>query len=189
MRARRVDMTGRMMRKETWAVGMCGALVAGAIVGWGSLAPSSGTDSGTATGHRQPSITILATSSNSPAVPAPTADTYYQPPQKTGAVGGLRSIPRDTVDAVQTHQRVRTPRTPVARPYTDADAAADVVAAWGAQPEEPGHDCHYINFGNWGEGSTPPGPDLSKVGPAGWVGFTAYAIAGGGHVQYFACYS
>lgn len=78
------------------------------------------------------------------------------------------------------------PVTPGAPTYTDADARAAVVNAYGAQAK--GADCDVLNSGTWSAGSTPPAPALRLIAAGGWLGFTAYSIGNGGSVQYYGCY-
>jgi hypothetical protein len=136
-----------------------------------------------------PSIAIVADAPTAAPASAALTETYYQPPQRTGATGVLGRIFPSPIGPQVSHVRARALRTPAVRPYTDADAAADVVAAWGAAPEEPGHECYLVNYGTWSRGSTPPGPDLDRIAAGGWVGFLAHSTGDAGEVQYFGCYS
>jgi hypothetical protein len=175
-----------MMRTVVWGTGSFCALAATLTIALVLATPSA--QPGPAIPEPASMTVIAAVPHDAPAGAALT-ETYYQPPQRTGATGTLSSIPPAAIAAQSSHVRARAPRTPLVRPYTDADAAADVVAAWGAAPEEPGHQCYLVNYGKWSRGSIPPGPDLGRIGPGGWVGFLAHSIGDGGEVQYFGCYA
>jgi hypothetical protein len=135
------------------------------------------------------SMTVITAVQRDATTSATLTETYYQPPQRTGATGTLSSIPPAAVAAQSSHVRARALRTPLVRPYTDADAAADVVAAWGGVPATPSGNCHLLNSGSWGIGSTPPPPDLPRIAPGGWLGFIARSIGDGGTVSYYGCYA
>ena len=71
---------------------------------------------------------------------------------------------------------------PYEPPYTDADAQAAVVNAYGAVPVYG--NCYPANSGTWGRTSSPPAPDWG-----GRLGYEAGASdsGDGGWVQYYSC--
>ena len=175
------------MRTMVWGTGAFCALAATLTIAFASAAP--GAQPAPAIPPGPPSMTVISAFASAAPASAALTETYYQPPQRTGATGTLRTIPRSVVGAQSSHVRARALRTPQVRPYTDADAAADVVAAWGASPATVADNCQYINYGTWSVGSRPPGPDVDRIASGGWVGYQAHSIGNGGFVQYFGCYA